>query len=237
MEDYTAEQKKAEQKRKRFIANAWILLEKSGQAQAPSKDYCQLIVTTEGVVYRWWKISVRRSAVVYPGEWAVSREDVPDDDRLMMEIERTFGTDIMNQVLHLVTASNDFLSRLPQKILVKIAAHLTLEDVIAMAQTCQTFRRTCLTDSLWRSIYIQHHKTITKEIEQLATEHTWRKIFFTNKLKLQMLVSRQRSVQALQPKLGPSSGVDIVEELAKTMSISDKDSIAQNGANASEVTA
>ena len=47
---------------------------------------------------RWWKISVRRSAVVYPGEWAVAREDVPDDDRLTMEIERTFGSDILNQV-------------------------------------------------------------------------------------------------------------------------------------------
>ena len=47
---------------------------------------------------RWWRISMRRSAVVYPGEWAVSRDDTPDDDRLLQEIEHTFGTDVMNQV-------------------------------------------------------------------------------------------------------------------------------------------
>lgn len=31
------------------------------------------------------------------------------------------------------------------------------------------------------------------QIEQLAAEHTWRKIFFTDKLRLQMLMSRQRA--------------------------------------------
>ena len=50
--EMTTEQRKAEQKRKRFIANAWTLLEKTGQAPSPSKDYCQLVVTTEGVVWR-----------------------------------------------------------------------------------------------------------------------------------------------------------------------------------------
>ena len=41
---------------------------------------------------------MRRSAVVYPGEWAVAREDVEDDERLMGEIERTFGSDVKDQV-------------------------------------------------------------------------------------------------------------------------------------------
>ena len=47
---------------------------------------------------RWWRISVRRSAVVYPGEWAIERDDVPDDERLLAEIERTFGEDVKDQV-------------------------------------------------------------------------------------------------------------------------------------------
>ena len=51
--ELTAEQRKAEQRRRRFIANAWMLMEKTGQAPAPSKDYCQLLVTTEGVIWRW----------------------------------------------------------------------------------------------------------------------------------------------------------------------------------------
>jgi len=194
----TAEQRKEEQRRRRFIANAWMLMEKTGQAPAPSKDYCQLLVTTEGVIWRWWKISLRRSAVVYPGEWAVAREDVEDDERLMGEIERTFGTDIKDQVLHLCKRSNDFLSKLPQKLLVKIASYLSLEDVIAMAHCSKAFRRCCLTDCLWRNIFLQHHKQITPEVEQLAAEHTWRKIFFTDKLKLQMLMSRQRTQTKLR---------------------------------------
>ena len=36
--------------------------------------------------------------MVYPGEWAVAREDVEDDERLMGEIERTFGADVKDQV-------------------------------------------------------------------------------------------------------------------------------------------
>ena len=36
--------------------------------------------------------------MVYPGEWAIAREDVEDDERLMGEIERTFGADIKDQV-------------------------------------------------------------------------------------------------------------------------------------------
>ena len=54
--EMSTEQRKEEQKRKRFIANAWALLEKTGQAPAPSKDYCQLVVTTEGVVWRYVEI-------------------------------------------------------------------------------------------------------------------------------------------------------------------------------------
>ena len=48
-----------------------------------------------------------------------------------------------------------------------------------------------------------------------------------------MLVSRQRSM-LLTPQV-PSSGIDIVEELAKSMSLKDDNNI--NGANASELTA
>ena len=39
---------------------------------------------------------------------------------------------------------------------------------------------------------------ISDQIEQLAAEHTWRKIFFTDKLRLQMLMSRQRTQMKLQ---------------------------------------
>ena len=35
---------------------------------------------------------------MYPGEWAIAREDVEDDERLMGEIERTFGPDVKDQV-------------------------------------------------------------------------------------------------------------------------------------------
>ena len=36
---------------------------------------------------------------MYPGEWAVDRDEVSDDDRLCNEIERTFGEDIIEQVI------------------------------------------------------------------------------------------------------------------------------------------
>ena len=39
------------------------------------------------LIVRWWRISLRRSTVVYPGEWAVNRDEVPDHERLLAEIQ------------------------------------------------------------------------------------------------------------------------------------------------------
>ena len=38
------------------------------------------------------------------------------------------------------------------------------QDVIAMAHCSKAFRRCCLTDCLWRNIFLQHHKHITPEV-------------------------------------------------------------------------
>ena len=68
------------------------------------------MVNSNAHLCRWWKISLRRSAVVYPGEWAIARQDVEDHERLLTEIERTFGVDVKDQVgCFLICQNNVFL--------------------------------------------------------------------------------------------------------------------------------
>ena len=59
------------------------LLNIGAQAPSPSKDYCQLIVTQEQIVYRWWKITLRGdSDNKYPGEINDSYEDFVHDEQI-----------------------------------------------------------------------------------------------------------------------------------------------------------
>jgi hypothetical protein len=53
------------------------------QAPAPSKDYCQLIMTSEKVILRRWKISLRNdSENRYPSEAKDSYEEFVYDESL-----------------------------------------------------------------------------------------------------------------------------------------------------------
>lgn len=45
--------------RKREVNKAETLFEITGQFPSPSKDFCQLKITSEGVIWRRWKISIR----------------------------------------------------------------------------------------------------------------------------------------------------------------------------------
>ena len=59
------------------------LFEIGAQAPSPSKDYCQLVMTHDMIIFRKWKITLRSdSESRYPSEIKDSYEDFAYDDNL-----------------------------------------------------------------------------------------------------------------------------------------------------------
>lgn len=44
-----------------------VLFTAEKEAPAPSKDYCNIIVTRDTVIYRWWKVTLRKDVPLAPG--------------------------------------------------------------------------------------------------------------------------------------------------------------------------
>ena len=164
------------------------------QAPSPSKDYCQLVVTHKTVIYRWWKILLRGdSESRYPGEIKDSYEDFLHDETIQRDISYVFGRNMLTYVKNIVEKGKlDILERLPEYLIIKIVSKLSLEDISRLSQVNMFFRKLCRSDKVWIDLYRQHYsKEISKELYQLAERDGWRKLFFTNKIKLQLELRRQ----------------------------------------------
>ncbi|XP_054062444.1 F-box only protein 36 isoform X2 [Rissa tridactyla] len=110
------------------------------QAPAPSKDFCQLLVTRREVVFRWWKISLRNKfRESRPGEIKESWEDFLDDSSLHIQIAIVFGAKVLEHVLNLCRGNYDFLERLPVPLLLYIISFLELEDIARLSQVSRRF--------------------------------------------------------------------------------------------------
>ncbi|XP_067157992.1 F-box only protein 36 isoform X2 [Apteryx mantelli] len=158
------------------------LLEARGQAPAPSKDFCQLLVTRRQVIFRWWKISLRSEfRDARPGEIKESHEDFLDDSSLH--------------------SNYDFLERLPVPLLLYIISFLELEDIARLSQVSHRFKMICNSNTLWESIVENLCDTITPEMRELAQEMGWKQFFFTNRLRLQLQLRRRRQKHAEKEKL------------------------------------
>lgn len=168
-----------------------IYLEMTGQAPSPSKDFHQLIVQDHEVIWRTWKISLRKDMkAIPPSQKKVPWEDFDYDEMTQFDISRVFGEDTLRLVHALVCG--DWLVRLPSSIVVHIASNLDLVDIARLGAVCKFLRKVCSSDELWEKIYRKHCDTITPEIEELAHEVGWKKTFFTNKLQLQVQVRRRK---------------------------------------------
>lgn len=168
-----------------------IYLEKTGQAPSPSKDFHQLIVQDHEVIWRTWKVSLRKDLkAIPPSQRKVPWGDFDYDEITQSDIERVFGDNTLRLVHGLVCG--DWLVRLPSKVVVQIASQLDLLDVARLGAVCKLLRKVCSSDELWEKIYHSHCNTVTKEIEALAREVGWKKTFFTNKLQLQVQVRRRK---------------------------------------------
>ncbi|XP_002733404.1 F-box only protein 36-like [Saccoglossus kowalevskii] len=170
-----------------------VLLELTGQAPSPSKDYHQLLITRKEVIHRWWRISLRNDAKkVAPGELRETLEDFIYDDTLQAEIKRIFSESWCEYAKNLCQGNIDYIVRMPKPIQILMASYLELEDVASLAQTCKTFREVCNSDALWERIYEDNCDTVTEEVRSLAQDVGWKELFFLNKLQLQVKLRRKR---------------------------------------------
>ena len=168
-----------------------ILFEKTGQAPSPSKDFHQLLVTENLVILRTWRISVRKDQrYIPPSQRKVPLEEFDEDTTLQTDISRIFGEETLRLVYSIVC--KDWLARLPKNILIRIASFLDLVDIARLGSVCKSLRKVCSSDELWEKIFITHCDTITDETRALAKELGWKKVFFTNKLQLQVQMRRRK---------------------------------------------
>lgn len=166
-----------------------VFIEKVGQALAPSKDFHQLVVNERDVIWRTWRIAIRRDQRgLPPSQKKVSWDEFDDDALLQSDISRVFGEETLKHVHAIVCG--DWLIRLPSRVLVHIASFLDLIDVVHLGAVCKFTKEICASDLLWEKIFMTYCDTVTDEMKILAKEIGWRKVFFANKLELRVKLRR-----------------------------------------------
>jgi len=67
-----------------------LLVEKTGQAPSPSKDFNQLLVTENQVILRTWRISIRKDQrYIPPSQLKVPVAEFDEDTLLQTDVTRT----------------------------------------------------------------------------------------------------------------------------------------------------
>lgn len=177
-----------------LIPNDGTLFECHATAPAPSKDYGQIQIQLDKIIVRWWKITLRNiEGSIYPCEIQSTFEDFPHDEIAHREITRIFGEKTFDYCREFIHGKIDWLSRLPTSIQIHICSYLNLDDISRMAFVSKLFRTICRKNDLWKLFYIQQHGRMILDNEhliELAQQRGWRRIFFTNRLKLQMELRR-----------------------------------------------
>ncbi|XP_072033689.1 F-box only protein 36-like [Amphiura filiformis] len=180
-----------------------ILLDISNQAPSPSKDFHQFeILKNDLVIWRTWRITLRNDYKrLSPGEVKESHEDFTYDEKMQFDVKRVFGEHILEYALSLCHGNLDYIVRMPKPLLIYLASHLDLHSVARLSQTNKLMYEICNMEALWEQIYATHCDTVTDEMRSLAHDVGWKKMFFTNKLQLQVQLRRHQ-----QRMTSPDSG-------------------------------
>eukprot|EP00795_Rhopilema_esculentum_P005852 gene5852-11174_t len=105
----------------------------SGQAPSPSKDFFELIIAKDRVIWRAWRIKYKNHRMIMPSEECISYDEFQDDNRIQTEIFRNLGDDVLQVSLGYV--SREWIARLPSSVLRNIAAYLSIKDITVLSQS------------------------------------------------------------------------------------------------------
>lgn len=165
----------------------------SGRGPPPNTTFFYFAVTKSEVIWRWWKISSRAvDRQSRPGEEKESHQKMLEDKSLQNEIAIVFGQEILEYAKTLCLGHYNYLELLSDSLLLHIINYLELEEVGQLACTSRKFRQLCQSEEFWEKAVRQRCQTVSDEVSSLAFEIGWRRLFFTNKLQLQMLINRRR---------------------------------------------
>jgi len=126
-----------------FDTKSKEFLNYAATAPAPSKDYCQIMVTFDEIIYRWWKISRRNDAEkLHPGEIKSKYDDFAHDENMQHQILVGFGSPFLNYIKNVIVHGHiDYLPRMPERVLLNIFSYLSIEEIAKLAQTNTFFQK------------------------------------------------------------------------------------------------
>ncbi|XP_013067549.2 F-box only protein 36-like isoform X2 [Biomphalaria glabrata] len=183
------------------ICEPWInkedgsLYQRTCVAPAPSKDFLQIFITVDQIIFRIWRIlpPTRADANQHPVEMKSNYTDFPDDDRMRGEIVRNLGEKELNYIDALIGGHIDYLNRLSRKVLLRIIFNLDLTSILKLSQVSKMFRELGSCDAVWSKIYMDHTtQPITHELLMLTDQQGWKEVFFMNRIQLQKFLHRQQ---------------------------------------------
>ena len=169
-----------------------VFIEKVGQAPSPSKDFHQLVVNETDIIWRTWRVAIRRDQRgLPPTTRKIPWREFDDDTILQGDISHVFGEETLKHV-HAVVYG-DWLIRLPPRVVVRIASFLDLIDIVHLGAVCRFTRKICASDLLWEKLFLAYCDTVTDEIKISAKQNGWRNVFFSNKLELRVKLRKMKS--------------------------------------------
>lgn len=167
------------------MSKGFIYVEKAGQAPPPSKDFNQIVVTEKEVIWRTWRIALRRDERgIPPSQKKVLWANFDQDELLQSDIIRVFG-DEMLRLVHGI-ACGDWLVRLPPRVIVHLTNFLGVVDVVRLSSLNRYMRNVCNCDEVWRRIVYMYSEEVTEELKDMAKDLGWRKTFLKSRLYLRL---------------------------------------------------
>lgn len=104
----------------------------TGQAPSPSKDFFELVVAKDRVIWRVWRIKYKNHRMIMPSEDCLTYEDYQYDGKVQSEIDKNLGDDVLQ--ISLGYASKQWLARMPMKVLLRIISYITIKDFCNLSQ-------------------------------------------------------------------------------------------------------
>ncbi|XP_072248765.1 F-box only protein 36a [Leuresthes tenuis] len=156
------------------------LFQISSQGPPPAKDFFQLVVAKDQVIWTSWKISLRlEGRGIPPTRLKMTHGDFLHDKKLQYEVSTVFGQRILDYTLSLCRGDFDYLERLPDEVLLRILFFLGLKDSTLLAQVSHRFKTLCSSEGFWEQTVRTRCAGFTSDMEAIANAMGWRNTFFT----------------------------------------------------------
>lgn len=172
------------------MSKGLIYVEKAGQAPAPGKDFHQLVVTETEVIWRTWRVALRRDERgIPPNQKKVLWSEFEQEELMQSDINRVFGEEML-RLVHGI-ACGDWLVRLPPRVVVRLTKYLDVFDIVHLSSLNRYMRNVCCSDEVWRRLVYLHSDTVSDEMKAMAKDMGWRKTFFAHKMHLRLKSKRK----------------------------------------------